>query len=1087
MLDRIADLTWRRPKLVLAGVGAFTVLAASVGSGVEHHLKAAGFTDSASESERATKLLRESLGYDANPGIFLVVRDPGGGRLAVSAPAVRREVDRLSRALAETRHVGRVVNPLENPRRSATLIGRDGRSVVISGHLSTQDVEDKGGEAAEDAKERLQLGDSTLDVSMGGFAPGFNEVNDQTREDLTNAELIAFPALTVLLLLVFRGVIAAAIPLLMGVISILGTFLVLRVMSLFVDTSLFALNIATALSLGLAVDYALLLVSRYREEIERDGATREAHRRTVMTAGRTALFSGFTVAAAMAALILLPQRFLYSVGAAGAAVGLLSAATAILVVPSILALLGTRINKWSVRQGPSVSDESGGWYRLARGVMRRPVAVALASSALLLAASVPLLSTVLTGPSAEAVPPGQPSFDANTYVERHYPRDISEAITVTVHGAASRAELAGYAHRVAEIEGIRRASPFARGSDDVAYANFAAEGPALRRPAQDSVDQIRSLPPPAGTTTMVSGNTARFIDQKQSLRDDAPMVIAVVGGHHADPAVHAHGVGAAADQGAADERPHALGNAGDRGAGVPGGLARQRVRLHRAGGRGGHEPGVPVRGDLRPGDRLRRAGDGADQGAARPRAIERGGRGDRDRPHRPGDHGGGADDRRGVPRVRGEPGVLHEADRRGDGGRRAHRRDDRARAAGAVPDAAARRPELVGPGAPAAVAPAGGSPGGLGPHLGLASVTGVRLTDSTTSRIHGGGTVLVQKAHMKRSNGTPPPGDVPDPQDLSRDDQTLGDDEQTLSDSDQTLSDRDQTLSDRDQDASDEDQAASDRQHARDVGVPGAHDHATAMRAGTTKERQEVGHLRDETANQRDQSARKRDSLAAQRDRDADIADERATAVEKANALSDRHTLRLEELRGRAAEGRKRAASNRERAQRDRRLASRDRELAARDREQARLDRERAGTDELTGARRRGVGVEELRREVDRARREHQELVVAYVDIDGLKAVNDKQGHAAGDELLREVVEGLKRHMRSYDLVVRLGGDEFLCVLPGVGVEEVKRRLNELSTELALEPAHGSLSIGVCELKDGERAEELIERADRTLIASRRR
>ena len=528
MLDRIADLTWRRPKLVLAGVGAFTVLAASVGSGVEHHLKAAGFTDSASESERATKLLRESLGYDANPGIFLVVRDPGGGRLAVSAPAVRREVDRLSRALAETRHVGRVVNPLENPRRSATLIGRDGRSVVISGHLSTQDVEDKGGEAAEDAKERLQLGDSTLDVSMGGFAPGFNEVNDQTREDLTNAELIAFPALTVLLLLVFRGVIAAAIPLLMGVISILGTFLVLRVMSLFVDTSLFALNIATALSLGLAVDYALLLVSRYREEIERDGATREAHRRTVMTAGRTALFSGFTVAAAMAALILLPQRFLYSVGAAGAAVGLLSAATAILVVPSILALLGTRINKWSVRQGPSVSDESGGWYRLARGVMRRPVAVALASSALLLAASVPLLSTVLTGPSAEAVPPGQPSFDANTYVERHYPRDISEAITVTVHGAASRAELAGYAHRVAEIEGIRRASPFARGSDDVAYANFAAEGPALRRPAQDSVDQIRSLPPPAGTTTMVSGNTARFIDQKQSLRDDAPMVIAVV-------------------------------------------------------------------------------------------------------------------------------------------------------------------------------------------------------------------------------------------------------------------------------------------------------------------------------------------------------------------------------------------------------------------------------------------------------------------------------------------------------------------------------------------------------------------------------
>ena len=120
---------------------------------------------------------------------------------------------------------------------------------------------------------------------MGGYAAGFNETNDQTRKDLTKAELIAFPILALLLLFVFRGVVAAAIPLLLGVISIVGTLLVLRVMSGFADTSLFALNIATGLSLGLAVDYALLLVSRYREEIGRGGASREAHRRTVQTAG----------------------------------------------------------------------------------------------------------------------------------------------------------------------------------------------------------------------------------------------------------------------------------------------------------------------------------------------------------------------------------------------------------------------------------------------------------------------------------------------------------------------------------------------------------------------------------------------------------------------------------------------------------------------------------------------------------------------------------------------------------------------------------------------------------------------------------
>ncbi len=149
------------------------------------------------------------------------------------------------------------------------LIARDGESLVVTVHLSTDDIEDAGGIAAEDVEPLAAA--SALDVALGGFAAGFNETNDQTRKDLTKAELIAFPILALLLLFVFRGVVAAAIPLLLGVISIVGTLFVLRVMSVFTDTSLFALNIATALSLGLAVDYALLMVSRYREEIAKGG------------------------------------------------------------------------------------------------------------------------------------------------------------------------------------------------------------------------------------------------------------------------------------------------------------------------------------------------------------------------------------------------------------------------------------------------------------------------------------------------------------------------------------------------------------------------------------------------------------------------------------------------------------------------------------------------------------------------------------------------------------------------------------------------------------------------------------------------
>jgi len=525
-VNRIADLTWTRPKLVLAAVGVFFLIAVAFGHDVEHHLKAAGFTDPSSESERGSSLLSKALGYDPNPGVVLVVRAPDGGPLNLKNPTLRRDVDQLSGKVAKVRYIGRVVNPLQDPRAGAQLIARDGRSLVILGDLANGDEENDGGIAAEGVEPLIAA--SKLNVSMGGFAPSFNEVNDQTKTDLTKAELIAFPLLALLLLVVFRGVVAAAIPLLIGVVSIVGTLFVLRIMSELVDTSVFALNIATGLSLGLAVDYALLMVSRYREEIAGGGATREAHRRTVLTAGRTALFSGFTVGAAMAALVILPQRFLYSIAVAGASVGVLSAILAILVVPSLLSLLGTRIDALSIRRGPAVSDESGGWYRLARGVMRHPVGVALASSALLLAAAAPLLWTTLTGPSAEAVPHGKPSYETNNYVEAHYPRELIEAVTVTIDGGANRAALADYRQRIEAVAGVVHGAPFAPASREVAYANFGLAEPALSESSQDTVKAIRALSPPSGSTVLLSGNTARFIDQKQSLVEHLPLLVTII-------------------------------------------------------------------------------------------------------------------------------------------------------------------------------------------------------------------------------------------------------------------------------------------------------------------------------------------------------------------------------------------------------------------------------------------------------------------------------------------------------------------------------------------------------------------------------
>ena len=243
--------------------------------------------------------------------------------------------------------------------------------------------------------------------------------------------------------------------------------------------------------------------------------------------------------------------------------------------------------------------------------------------------------------------------------------------------------------------------------------------------------------------------------------------------------------------------------------------------------------------------------------------------------------------------------------------------------------------------------------------------------------------------------------------------------------------------------------------------------------------------LRDDNAGDRDRTSEERDTLAARRDAAAELEDLRAAELDRVDELSDKHTLRVQELRGRAAQARRRASEDRQRAARDREQAARDRARAAEDRELARREREEAGTDELTGARRRGVGLHELENEIVRCRRTGARLVAVFVDVDGLKSVNDGLGHAAGDTLLREVADGLRQHVRSYDLVVRLGGDEFLCVVPEVTIPETRARLSDLAGELRTAEVPGSISFGVAELCDEDGRDSLIERADLDLLARR--
>jgi RND superfamily putative drug exporter len=517
VFSRLAHLTYAHPKRVLSGVAVFAIAAVLLGGNVADRLKPAGFTDPSAESALAAQEATRALGHDPTPGVVVVARARAGD---VRTPAVRAEIVRLARVLAADPDVAAVRTPLDQ-RAGSRLVSRDGRSALILAHFSRTDE----GEL-EDAAERIppKLSSTTLDLSVGGFAIGFNDVNQTVREDLLRAELIAFPILAVLLLLVFRGLVAALLPLAIGGLAVVGTFLSLRVLSEFTGVSIFALNIATALGLGLAVDYGLLLVSRYREELERSGPGWEAHRRTLETAGRAVFFSGLTVAAAVAAMIVLPQRFLYSMGAGAVCVALLAAAAALLAIPAMLALLGERVNALSVRRSPATRAGSGRWYRLAQAVMRRPLPVALGVTLLLLLAASPLTRATLTQPGSEAVPEGRESRTVASTVASEFTPNFDSPISATVPQAAA----ADVRAKLARLRGVTAVSEPQAVSGGLALIQATPADDPLTPAAQDTARDIRSIAASAAGRSRVGGPTAEFIDFKQSLLDHAPLVAGLI-------------------------------------------------------------------------------------------------------------------------------------------------------------------------------------------------------------------------------------------------------------------------------------------------------------------------------------------------------------------------------------------------------------------------------------------------------------------------------------------------------------------------------------------------------------------------------
>jgi RND superfamily putative drug exporter len=519
MFTALANLAARRAKVVVIAAIALAVAAAAIAGNVAGHLTSYSADDPATDSVKAQQRLNAVTGLDTNPGLVVLVRTDG----PASSAAGRAKVDRVARTLSADGAVGRVVTAWNGGGRD--LIARDGRSTYVAATFRAG----QGEGSLDRLGPRLR---SIPGVRLGGGEVAAAQVNEIVGKDLKRAELLAFPLLFLLSLWFFRSLVASLLPLLVGGLSIVITFLGLRIAVEATEVSVFALNLVTGLGLGLAIDYSLFIVSRYREELVKHGPGAEALRATLNTAGRTVLFSSLTVAAALASLLVFPQQFLYSMGIGGVIVSLTAAAVALLVLPAVLALLGTRVNalapRWLKRAGEAdaTAAESGFWYRLSRFVMRRPGRIAAASAALMIVLGLPFLRIEFTSVDASVLPKANEARVVDDVLRTDFPAGRTSPVYV-VANTTDAAQLRRYTAQVERLPGTAAVAAPRTVAPGVSRIDVISRERELSDGSQQLVRDVRAIDH-GGYDTFVGGDAAAFVDQKASLGDHLPFALAIV-------------------------------------------------------------------------------------------------------------------------------------------------------------------------------------------------------------------------------------------------------------------------------------------------------------------------------------------------------------------------------------------------------------------------------------------------------------------------------------------------------------------------------------------------------------------------------
>jgi RND superfamily putative drug exporter len=536
----LGEFTVRRRRWILVGTLLLAVAAGAFGGKVAEHLSSGGFDDPNSESSLAAGLIANKFG-GGTPNIVLLVKARSG---SVDAKAVARDGRAITHRLSREPGVDNVASYWSfgglRPLRS-----KDGREALVVGRIEGGD--DQVRTRVEHLAERYALSDRLVTVSVGGRAEVFRQVGTQVETDLKKAEMISIPVTMVLLLLVFGGAIAAGLPLAVGGLAIVGTFVVLQLLSGITTVSIFSLNLATGMGLGLGIDYSLFMVSRFREELRAGHAPDEAVVRTVETAGRTVLFSALTVSASIAALLVFPLAFLRSFAYAGAGVVTVAALGALVFLPALLAVLGPRVDKWVLFRRKTKPVGEGFWHRLATVVMRRPIPIATAIILLLLLLGSPFLRVNFGLPDDRVLPKSASSRQITDEVRTNFSSEEIAPLSVVAPWIRQQRKplVAAYAARLSRVPGVSRVDAltgtYVHGRRVVA-PNLTAlrfDAPAspwfsvvpsvepYSKAGERLVGRIRETPAPFDV--WVGGASAQLVDSKAALFAKMPLALSLIG------------------------------------------------------------------------------------------------------------------------------------------------------------------------------------------------------------------------------------------------------------------------------------------------------------------------------------------------------------------------------------------------------------------------------------------------------------------------------------------------------------------------------------------------------------------------------